>query len=144
VVRPSKDVPRVEFEIFTPTTEKDVRSGTVSRAKATCVCCNSVLHPDRVRTQLREQRGGADVGFDAKGRRTAGARLLAVVMLRPGELGRYYRLPTEPDYQAVWNAQQRLTVVAKAKLPGGLSPIPDEPTPAGGGSGAGRAFSVQK
>jgi hypothetical protein len=26
----------------------------------------------------------------------------------------------------------------------GLCPFPDEPTPAGGGSGAGRAFSVQK
>jgi putative DNA methylase len=144
VVRPPKGDSHVELEVFTPKTEKDVRSGTVSRAKASCVCCNSVLHPDRVRTQLREQRGGADVVFDAKGHRTAGARLLAVVMLRPGEPGRYYRLPTEPDYQAVRNAQQRLTVVAKAKLPGGLSPIPDEPTPAGGGSGAGRAFSVQK
>ena len=26
----------------------------------------------------------------------------------------------------------------------GLCPVPDEPTPAGGGSGAGRAFSVQR
>ena len=35
VVRPAKGDPHVEFEIFTPTTEKDVRGGTVSRAKAT-------------------------------------------------------------------------------------------------------------
>ena len=28
--------------------------------------------------------------------------------------------------------------------PMGLCPVPDEPTPAGGGSGAGRAFSVQR
>ena len=45
VLRPPKGVPHVEFEIFTPTTEKEVRGGTVSRAKATCVCCNTVLPP---------------------------------------------------------------------------------------------------
>ncbi len=55
--------PRVEFEIFTPTTEKDVRGGTVSRAKATCLCCGAVLPPERVRAQLAAQRGGADVVF---------------------------------------------------------------------------------
>ncbi|MDW8362485.1 MAG: hypothetical protein RMK74_08795, partial [Myxococcales bacterium] len=61
-----------------------------------------------VRAQLYAQRGGADVVFDANGRRTGGARLLAVVTLRPGEAGRHYRLPTERDYEAVRKAQQRL------------------------------------
>jgi REP element-mobilizing transposase RayT len=56
--------PRVEFEIFTPTTEKEVRGGTVSRAKATCLCCGTTLHPERVRAQLAAQRGGADVVFE--------------------------------------------------------------------------------
>jgi putative DNA methylase len=144
IVRPKKEMPRVEFEIFTPTTEKEVRGGTVSRAKATCVCCNTVLHPDRVRTQLAAQRGGADVVFDAKGKRTGGATLLAVVTLHEGQSGRHYRLPTDPDYAAVWKAQQRLKHVVAKKRDDGLSAIPDEPTPAGGGSGAGRAFSVQK
>ena len=144
VLRPKKELPRVEFELFTPTTEEDVRGGTVSRAKATCLCCNAALHPDRVRAQLTAQRGGADAVFDAKGKRTGGATLLAVVTLRHGESGRHYRLPTDSDYKAVWKAQQRLKEVAAAKRSDGLSPIPDEPTPAGGGSGAGRAFSVQK
>ncbi len=144
VARPAKGEPRVAFELFTPTTEKEVRGGTVSRAKATCVCCNSVLHPDRVRTQLAAQSGGADVVFDVKGNRTGGATLLAVVTLREGQTGRHYRLPTDADCQAVWMAQQRLKEVAATKRPDGLSAIPDEPTPTGGGSGAGRAFSVQK
>src|SRR5262245_13901692 len=67
VVRPRGDAPRVEFEIFEPKSDRDVPNGTVSRAKATCLCCNIVLSPDRVRAQLREQRGGADVIFDKQG-----------------------------------------------------------------------------
>jgi adenine-specific DNA methylase len=158
-------IPRVEFEIFTPTTEKDVRGGTVSRAKATCVCCGTVLHPDRVRTQLAAQRGGADVVFEpspptplpegegskipspsGRGqgegipRRIGGARLLAVVTLRDGEPGRHYRLPTEADHAAVWKAQQRLKVVAATKRDDGPSPIPDEPLPPVGTLG----FRVQR
>src|SRR5688572_20319049 len=79
VVRPVGVPPRVEFEIFEPKTEKDVSGGTVTRAKATCVACGAVLPPERVRAQLTGQRGGADVVFDANGRRTGGARLLAAV-----------------------------------------------------------------
>jgi adenine-specific DNA methylase len=143
-VRPKGKAPRVEFEIFEPTNEREVRSGTVSRAKATCLCCNTVLSPDRVRAQLSQQHGGADVVFDDKGNRTGGARLLAVVTLREGEQGRHYRLPTDKDYGAVWRGMQKLEEILTRELPGGLSPVPAEPTPAGGGSGAGRAFSVQK
>ncbi len=129
VVRPAKGEPRVEFELFTPTTEKEVRGGTVSRAKARCVCCNTVLAAERVRAQLAAQRGGADVGFDAKGKRTGDATLLAVVTLREGLSGRQYRLPTEADYAAVWKAQQRLKHVALMNRPDGLSQIPDEAIP---------------
>ena len=46
--------------------------------------------------------------FDAQGRRTGGARLLAVVTLKPGEQGRQYRLPTERDYAVVCKAQERV------------------------------------
>jgi adenine-specific DNA methylase/very-short-patch-repair endonuclease len=174
-------VPDVEFEIFEPMSENEVPGGTVSRARATCLCCGTVLPPERVRAQLAGQQGGADVIFDdrqdacptskAKASGTGqgqaesppykpvkigGARMLAVVTLKPGEQGRHYRLPVERDYQAVWKAQQRLKVIleeweqAKAtpspsgRGGGGLCPVPDEPTPAGGGSGAGRAFSVQR
>jgi adenine-specific DNA methylase len=138
---------KVEFEVFEPKSEKEVHAGTVTRAKATCLACGTVLAPDRVRAQLAVQRGGADVVFDEKGQRAGGARLLAVVTLRPGENGRHYRLTTERDYAAVHEAQRRVAkIVREWERSGrqGLCPVPDEPTPAGGGSGAGRAFSVQR
>ncbi len=155
--------PGVEFEVFEPKAEKEVPAGTVSRARATCLCCGTVLPPERVRAQLAAQRGGADVVFEPSPRpsrtgkgnegersgakRVGGARLLAVVTLRPGETGRRYRLPEEHDYEAVRKAHARLAkLLEEWERTGkrGPCPVPDEPTPAGGGSGAGRAFSVQR
>ena len=139
--------PQVAFEIFEPESEDDVANGTVSRARATCVCCNAVLPPERVRSQLSAQRGGADTVFDDRGRRTGGARMTAVVTLKPGEQGRHYRLPTPADYAAVRKAQERVSEMLDEWERGGrhgLYPVPDEPTPAGGGSGAGRAFSLHR
>jgi adenine-specific DNA methylase len=135
--------PRVELEIFSPSSDADVRRATVSRAKATCLACNVTMAPERVRAQLAAQRGGADVVFDVR-ERTGGARLLAVVTLANHREGRQYRLPTDGDYAAVRAAQAKLLEIDKSKPAGGVSPVPDEPTPIGGGSGAGRAFSVQK
>jgi adenine-specific DNA methylase len=135
--------PRVEFEVFEPKAEKDVPGGTVTRAKATCLCCGTVLPPERVRAQLAQERGGADVIVDAKGHRAGGARLLAVVTLRPGEQGRHYRLPTERDYEAVRRAQQRLAAILEEWERGGkqgLCPVPDEPLPPIGTLG----FRVQR
>ncbi len=139
--------PRVEFEIFEPRSESEVHGATVARAIATCLCCNLVLPPDRVRTQLATQKGGADAVFDDDGNRVGGARMTAVVMLRPGEKGRHYRLPTGADYTAVRLAQERLSEILgewERRGSQGLCPVPDESTPAGGGSGAGRAFSAQR
>jgi len=147
VLRLKAEPPRVEFEVFEPKAETEVPGFTVTRAKATCVCCGAVLPPDRVREQLRAQRGGADVVFDGQGRRAAGARMLAVVLLKPGEAGRHYRLPVDRDYEAVFRAQAHLARIVDEWERGAKQdpcPVPDEPTPAGGGSGAGRAFSVRK
>ena len=132
VVRPKGEPPRVEFEVFEAKSEKEVPGGTVARAKATCLCCGMVLPPERVRAQLTEQRGGADTVFDTKGNRIGGARMLAVVTLKPGMQGRNYRLPTERDYQAVWKAQKRLKAILDEWERGrkkGLCPVPDEPLP---------------
>jgi len=147
ITRPQGHPAQVEFEVFEPKADKEVSGGTVTRAKATCPCCKTVLPPERVRAQLSEQRGGADPVFDDRENRTGGARMLAVVTLRPDTAGRHYRLPIECDYQAVWKARNRLHAVLNEWDRGGrkgLCPVPDEPTPAGGGSGAGRAFSIQK
>ena len=147
VVRPKGRPPRVEFEVFEPVKDTDVHAGTVTRAKATCLCCGVVLSPDRVRVQLSGRRGGADVVFDDKGKRIAGALMTAVVTLKRGQQGRYYRSPTDGDYAAVRRSQARLAgMLGEWERSGkqSLCPVPDEPTPAGGGSGAGRAFSVQR
>src|SRR5690606_30974845 len=98
IERPVGAPPIVHFEVFTPGSDEEVPAGTVRRAKATCLACRTVLSPERVRAQLAAQRGGADVVFDEEGNRIGGARMLAVVTLRPDETARNYRLPTQGDY----------------------------------------------
>lgn len=129
VIRKGKEIPRVEFEIFEPNSDTDVFGSTVSRAKASCLCCNVVTPPERVRAQLREQRGGADVFFDANGKRKGGARMTAVVVLKDAEQGRHYRLATEQDYVAVWKSTKHLEKISEKRLPNGLAVVPDDPTP---------------
>ena len=136
-------VPSVEFKIFQPDAESEVRGGTVARAKATCLCCGTVLPPERVRAQLAAQSGGADAVFDVGGNRTGGARITAVVTLKPGQVGRHYRLPTQADYEAVRRAQARLEEILGEWERGGrvgLCPVPDEPLPPIGTLG----FRVQR
>ncbi len=136
-------IPRVTFEVFEPKTDSEVRGGTVTRAKATCLCCGAVLPPDRVRLQLAADRGGADVKFDGDGNRFGGARMTAVVTLRPSVKGRHYRLPTAADYAAVREAQARVAGILEEWERGGkqgLCPIPDEPLPPIGTLG----FRVQR
>ena len=125
-------LPCVSFEIYQPITSQEVHPGTVTNAKATCLCCGLVLSPDRVRGQLSNQFGGGDVIFDKDGKRIGGARMTAVVLLKPGKRGRSYRLPTEADYSAVKKAQERVAEFIKDWEDNGslgYCPIPDEPTP---------------
>ena len=143
VARPEGEPPHVEFEVFEPKADEEVHGGTVTRAKATCVCCGAVLPPERVRAQLAAQKGGADAIFDEKGGRTGGARMTAVVTLQPGQAGRHYRLPTDVDYAAVRKAQERVAGIFNAwerEGKQGLCPVPDEPLPPIGTLG----FRVQR
>ncbi len=133
----------IEFEVFEPASDRDVPAGTVTRAKATCPCCQIVLSPERVRAQLAAQRGGADVIFNERGDRIGGARLLAVVTLKPGKQGRNYRLPAARDYEAVRSASASLAALLENNRRDGsatLSPVPDEPLPPIGTLG----FRVQR
>ena len=132
VVRERGVPPWVEFEIFEPKAESEVANGTVSRAKATCPCCRTVLPPDRVRSQLSIQRGGADTVFDEQGNRIGGARMMAIVSVKPSQQGRHYRLPSDVDYAPIHTAQQRISRIIKDWEKSGQqdpSPIPDEPLP---------------
>lgn len=132
VVSHAGEPPRLQFEVFEPKSDKDVPGGTVTRAKAKCVACGAVLLPQRVRAQLTVERGGADAIFDAKGQRTGGSRMLAVVMLRPGDPGRSYRIAEERDYAAVSKAHALLAKTLDEWERGGrkdLCPVPDETLP---------------
>ncbi|HOV80169.1 MAG TPA: DUF1156 domain-containing protein [Bacillota bacterium] len=120
---------RVDFEIIYNAKEKDVAGGTVRRGSATCPVCGYTTPVASVRRQLKERRGGA-----------ADARLIAVRRDDPGTGERSYRLPNNIDIIAERLAVEELSR-RKREYTGVLSLVPSEPTPAGGGSGAGRAFS---
>ncbi len=126
---PDQEKKRVDFEIINDFKAQDVSEGTVRRGSATCPVCGYTTPVASVRKQLKARHGGA-----------ADARLFCVVTTKPGQQGRFYRLPTERDLEAVRNAAEELER-RKAAHTGALSLVPDEPTPMGGGSGAGRAFS---
>lgn len=119
----------VDFEIVEDVRAKDVGEGTVRRGSTTCPVCGYTTPVTSVRRQLKQRSGGA-----------ADARLFTVVITRPGQRGRFYRLPNEQDLDAAHKAAKELDQ-RKRNHNGPLSLVPDEPTPQGGGSGAGRAFS---
>ena len=130
VERPDNAPPKVEIEIFTPSSNREVSNGTVAGGKATCPCCRTVMPPARVRSQIASQRGGADTEFDTQGNRTGGALLTAVVTTKSGRPGRNYRKPTDTDYAAAWKAQTQVATLIKeweSNQQQGLCPIPDEP-----------------
>jgi putative DNA methylase len=126
VDRPKDRPPQLAFEIFEPKDEGEIPKGTVLRENATCPACRTVLRVEHVRAHLCHEAGGADVVFNDAGQRARGARLLAVVTVRPGA-GRRHRLPEHSDYEAVWKATAALEVRTTQRLPNGLSPVPDEP-----------------
>jgi adenine-specific DNA methylase len=133
IERPDKGEPTLKFEVFQPKSATEVLNGTTSRADATCPCCNTVLPAIRVRAQLAEENGGADVRFDKAGKRIGGATLLAVALDTEGMQGREYRTAHSSDYSNVWLAQQAL---AKRKD----DETPSEPLPVIGTLG----FRVQR
>jgi putative DNA methylase len=77
VARDGRGSAETEFHVFQPRQDSEVPASTVSRARATCLCCRSTMSPERVRALLRAQHGGAGVIFDQRGKRCSGARLLA-------------------------------------------------------------------
>jgi hypothetical protein len=129
IVQHGSQIPSVEFQIFQPKSDEEVCSGNVSGARAECLCCKTILPPDRVRAQLKDQSGGINVFFDNKGNRTGGARLLTVVVRDLKTGNRLYRIAKEEDYHVIWKAERVLKNVEGVKLSGGLPPVPDESLP---------------
>ncbi len=119
---------RVDFKIITKNSsgwvnQNDQREkilnprldGTVKRGSATCPCCGFTTPIAQVREQLKVRHGGAN-----------DAQLLCVVTTRKNETGRFYRLPTEADFQAIRQAGLELSRrIVENK--GSLSLVPNEP-----------------
>ncbi len=93
--------------------------GTIRRGSATCPCCGYTTPVARIRAQLFERHGGT---FDAQ--------LMCVVTTRAERTGRFYRLPTKADFDAVNSATAALA--RKSASNESISPIPDEALPARG------------
>ncbi len=129
---PDRASRRVEFEIVEgKRLHFDPSEGTVTRATVRCPVCQGTVDDDTTRRLFREGK--------------AGQRLVAVVVHRPGHPGKRYRLPTSHDLEAFRAAEKALEAKRQALwAEWGLDPVPDEPTPVGGGPGAERAFSVHK
>ncbi|MFH1931865.1 MAG: DUF1156 domain-containing protein [Pseudomonadota bacterium] len=113
---PRPQAKRVDFKIVENVIAKDVGGGTVARGSATCPVCGYTTPVKSVRTQLKKRRGGAD-----------DARMFCVVTIRPGQKGRFYRLPTEKDIEAAGKADEELELRKKA-YKGTLSLVPEEST----------------
>ncbi len=142
-LRPRPDPIRrhVDFEIVEGRAiDFDPEEGTVSRAHVRCPVCGGTIDDKTTRRLFREGKSGQ--------------RMVAVVLHTPrpqrgrgagGEGGKRYRLATARDLAAYRAAEEALEAKRQQLwAEWGLDPVPDEPTPLGGGPGAERAFSVHK
>jgi putative DNA methylase len=107
----------VEVEIVESPKAVQVNEGTVRRGSATCPLCGHTTPVASVRTQLKARSGGL-----------RDPKLLCVVTTRPGQQGRFYRLPTDEDLKAVRAADEE-QVQRKRKHKGAMSLVPEEHLP---------------
>lgn len=103
--------------------DKRIGAGTMSRAGVKCPCCPAIMTMEDIRVEGKAGKLGS---------------VMTAVVIDTSD-SKDYRAPTEHELSAATIVESRVQE-AFAGVPFGL---PDEPTPAGGGSGAGRAFSVQ-
>jgi len=88
--------------------------GTVSRAIVTCPVCKATIDADTTRRLFQEGKSGQ--------------RMVAVVLHKPGEQGKKYRLATEKDLEIYKQAEKYLEEKReKLKNEWGIDPVPDEP-----------------
>jgi putative DNA methylase len=122
----TRKVRRPLLEIFEPKSEKEVEKGTVARGSGTCPVTGYTTPVASTRRQMKVRKGG-----------TSDARLICVVTTQLSTQRRFYRLPNPQDLEAIEKVDSILNLFQKSNS----EMIPIEPTPKGGGSGAGRAFS---
>ena len=96
----------------------DPEKGTIARAVATCLVCGSVSDDKTTRKLFAEGMSGQ--------------RMIAVVLHKPSEQGKRYRLATEKDMEVFRKAEEYLKEKReKFMLEWGMDLVPDEliPTP---------------
>ncbi len=110
---------RVKFKIVGDRYEKapsdfDPAKGTVSRAIATCPVCGAMVDANTTRRLFQEGK--------------AGQRMVAVVLHKPGQNGKRYRVATEKDME-IFKEAERYLEEKRSKLMDewGIDPVPDEP-----------------
>lgn len=104
--------------------------GTTSKAIVSCPVCSSTIESKINRSLFQQAKSGQ--------------RMIAVVLQKPNNKSKFYRLADSNDNFVFDGATKELEAEYKIlKDDIGIEPIPDEPTPDGGGRGAERAFSVR-
>ena len=107
---------RLDFGLLEGAAARTASQATMKNGAAICPACGYTTPNPRVRAQLAARRGG-----------TRDARLIAVAVTSPGEVGRHLRLPQDHDVQAVANAKRKLGELLATER--GLSSVPDELVP---------------
>lgn len=138
---PDSKKKKIEIKISEVPSIKVSDAGTVKRGSVVCPCCGFVTPVAAVRSQMKKLRGGANHAMImAVVSNITTLRISKGSKLEFNETRRYYRLGTIKDLDAFKNANLELQKRKKAHS-GYHSLVPEEQTPLGGGSGAGRAFS---
>lgn len=102
----NREVLQPECEVFEPARDSEVEMGTSSGGSATCPVSGYTMAVERVRVQLEARVGGA-----------SDSRLLAVVEVRAGVQGRYYRLPTDEEQSALLLAAKWMSSYEQGRGP---------------------------
>lgn len=129
--RGEKKTKQVHIDIFKPKSEAELQEPLTKRFSVTCPVCQFTTPYKNVRNQLHRKNGC-----------TYGARLLAVIEITPNG-ARSFRIPNANDI-ALTRKVERLIMALQREHNGDLSILPDESTPECRGSGASRAFSIQR
>jgi len=94
----------------------DPSQGTISKAIAVCPVCGAVVEAKTTRKLFQDGK--------------AGQRMVAVVLRKPGEKGKRYRIATEQDVAVFKEAECYLEEKReKLMMEWGCDPVPDEPLP---------------
>ncbi len=122
----------VEFDVNNGTKLADIDEGIVKRGSVTCPLCGFTTPVSSVKKQLKQVNGGS-----------SSAQLFTVIVSKPGERGKTYRLPNSRDLDIIAKSAEKFKSIINEK-DGDLSLIPWESLPIPPeGRGSTLGFGVQ-